>query len=333
MKKMIALTAILFCLFSFSVFAEGSQDKGSEKLVIKIGHGAPTTDARHIASETFKKIVEEETNGKVEVQIYPASQLGNWSEMLEGMQLKTMDILIEDIGTLETYSPYCSIGFTPFLYDSKAHFEKVWTSSAGDKIKSILEEETGYKFFGFMKRGPRNINSNKPVHELADMKGLKIRVPGSKTMSDCFKALGASPQAMAFPEVFGAIQQKVIDAQENPVDVIYTNSIYEVAPYVLFSEHVYGAFNFIFWGDTFNSYPADVQAAMMKGIDAASAEYNATIDAGEQKMVDDMKSKPGVTLSQMDPAEKAKWAGIIRSEVLSKRTDLKKVYDLIDSAK
>lgn len=333
MKKITIMLTLMACLFSLNLTAEGSQEKGSEKLLIKLGHGAPTTDARHIASETFKRIVEEETNGMVEVQIYPASQLGNWSEMLEGMQLNTMDILIEDIGTLETYSPYCSIGFTPFLYDSKAHFENVWTSDTGNQIKSILEEETGYKFFGFMRRGPRNINSNTPVNTLEDLKGLKIRVPGSKTMSDCFKALGASPQAMAFPEVFGAIQQKVIDAQENPIDVIYTNSIYEAAPYVLFSEHVYGAFNFIFWGDTFNSYPEDVQAAMRKAIEVASIEYNSAIEIGEQDMITELMAKPGVVLSKMDPAEKAKWAGIIQNQILSQRTDLKKVYDLIDSAR
>ncbi len=333
MKKVVVSLLVLFCVVSLPLFAGGEQEAGTEKIVIKLGHGAPTTDGRHIASETFKKIVEEETDGQVEVQIYPSSQLGNWSEMLEGMQLKTMDILIEDIGTLETYSPYCSIGFTPFLYDDKDHFERVWTSGTGEEIKSILEAETGYKFFGFMRRGPRNINSNVPVSTLADLEGLKIRVPGSKTMGDCFTALGASPQAMAFPEVFGAIQQKVIDAQENPVDVIYTNSIYEVAPYVLFSEHVYGAFNFIFWGETFDSYPANVQEVMKKAIDAASAEYNANIAASEQEMVDAMRAKPDVTLTQMDPAEKARWAAIIKDEVLSKRTDLDRVYSLIDSAR
>ncbi len=331
MKKIAVLLIALMVLFTANVTAGGSSDKGDEKIVVKIGHGAPTTDARHIASETFKKIVEAETNGKVEVQIYPSSQLGNWSEMLEGMQLGTMDILIEDIGSLETYSPYCSIGFTPFLYDSKEHFQKVWTGDASEKILEILENETGYMFLGFMERGPRQINSNIPVNTLADLDGLKIRVPGSKTMSDCLTALGASPQAMAFPEVFGAIQQKVIDAQENPIDVIYTNSIYEVAPYVLLSEHVYGAFNFIFWGDTFNSYPADVQEVMKKAIETASNEYNDSIQAMEAEMLADLKTKPGVVVAEINPSERAEWSEIVRTKVLDKRTDLANIYDLIDA--
>lgn len=95
---------------------------------------------------------------------------------------------------------------------------------------------------------------------------------------------------MAFPEVFGALQQKVIDAQENPLDVIYNDSIHEAAPYITLSNHVIGAFNFQFWGQKFKGFPQDVQDALKQAADAASAEYTANTAKREQEILDKYKA-------------------------------------------
>ncbi len=311
----------------------GVRGNAEDKIVLKLGHGGAVTDPRQAASLTFKRIVEEETNGEVEVQVYPAYALGSWSEMLEGLQMDSLQVLIEDSGTLQNFSPICGLGFMPAVYADKEHFMRVWTSEVGEKIFDMIEEESGYLLEGVMYRGARNLTATKPVKTLADLEGLKIRVTNAQVSLDSWTAWGASPQAMAFPEVFGALQQGVIDAQENPVEVIYNDSIYEVAPNITFTEHIYSAMSFIMWGDTYKSWPENVQKAVSKAAKAAGEEYTAGVAAREAKIIAEWEKDPRVTLIQLDPAEKTKWMAVIKEKVHTQYPNLNKVFEMIDSKK
>ncbi len=322
----IAVLGCVCLLMSSSFAADG-------KITIKIGHGGAVTDPRQTASLTFKRIVEEETNGQVNVQVYPAYALGSWSEMLEGLQINSLQVLLEDSGTLQNYSPICALGFMPGVYSDKEHFMRVWTSEVGRKIYDMIEEESGYLLRGVMYRGARNLTANKPVAKLADLQGLKIRVTNAQVSLDSWSAWGASPQAMAFPEVFGALQQGVIDAQENPIEVIYNDSIFEVAPYITLTEHIYSAVSFIMWGDTYNSWPKNVQDAVDKAAKIAGEEYSAGVEKREEKILSEWRESPKVTILQLTPEEKAKWISVIKENVHSKYPNLNVVFKMIDSKK
>ena len=306
------LLSVLTVLVLFGGLAFAGGETETETIALRLGHGGTTSDLRQVASETFKEVVERETDGQVIVEIFPASTLGDWREMQEGLQIGTVDIVIEDIGTLQRYSDMAALGFMPFVYVSREHWERVWNSDIKDILLTDFEDATGFKLLGSMYRGARNLTAVRPVRTLEDVDGLKIRVPGAESALAGWGALGANPQAMAFPEVFGALQQGVIDAQENPFNVIWNDSMYEVAPYITLSEHVYGAFNFQLWADRFNSWPESVQQAIEMGAQAASDVYNSQQADNEQEIIDSLEADPDVELIYISEEEKQRWADAVR---------------------
>lgn len=313
-SKCIGLAIVLAVAFVLPVMGAGRSEAAGPAQVItmRLGHGGTTSDLRQEASLVFKEVVERETDGRATVEIFPDSTLGDWREMQEGLQIGTTDLVIEDIGTLERYSRMAALGFLPYVYVSKDHYMRVWDSDVKDVLVNAFQEETGFLLLGNMFRGARILTASRPVRQLADVRGLKIRVPGADSAIAGWQALGANPQAMAFPEVFGALQQRVIDAQENPLNVIVNNSLFEVAPYITFSNHVYGAFNFQLWGETFDSWPADVQRAVRLGAEEASAHYNSVHEDSERQFVQRLETSPGVELIYLSADEISRWADAVQ---------------------
>ena len=305
-----AAFVMLAAMLAMPAFARGNADKS--RLTIRIGHGGnATTDLRQKAAERFQEVVERETDMAL-VEIFPNSTLGNWREMQEGLQIGTIEVVIEDIGTLARYSEMAALGFMPFVYASREHWERVWNTDIKDILLSDFEKETGFRLLGSMYRGARNLTAVRPVKTLEDAKGLKIRVPGADSAIAGWQALGANPQAMAFPEVFGALQQKVIDAQENPFNVIFNDSLFEVAPYITLTEHVYGAHNFQLWAETFESWPKEVQNAVMTAAMEASEFYNSLQGQAEADIIAKLEADSDVTLIYPNTAEKQRWADAVR---------------------
>ena len=275
--------------------------------MLKLTHEAPLNDPRQKAAETFARVVAEKTGGRAKVDIFPAASLGAKEQIQLGMETGTVDALIEDVGTLQRYSNYCALGFMPFIYRGEDHYREVWKSSIKDEFFNEVEKRTGFKVFGVMYRGGRQITSVRPIAKLEDMKGLKIRVPTSEVMVNTFKALGASPTPMAWPEVFSALQQRVIDAQENPLDTIFVNSIHEVAPNITLTSHVIGAFNFQFFAKTFQKYPDWLQKAIADAAEVASDEFTNNTSKNEADILTKLRSNPKVRVIQPDAAEMARW--------------------------
>ena len=291
-----------------AVLASSLVGASANAITLRIGHNAPAEDPRTWAAEQFAKHVDELSSGEIKAKIFPSGQLGDTKEMLEGLKMRTLDIFMDDIGTLGVYGDVPNLAWVPFLYRDEKHYFGVMQSDLGRKILDQVEQETGYKPLGFMYRGGRDISSVKPIKTAEDFKGLKIRVPSSPIMIEGFKKMGASPVAMAFTEVFGSLQRKVIDAQENPIDLIYTSSLYEVSPYIVISEHVYGAYNFIMFGKRFDSLSKEEQEIVNKAADMVSKEYNERVTAMLQEKLEQLKSKEGVDVFVLSGEDKAKLA-------------------------
>jgi len=328
MKKWICIGICL--LLAMSIAGGGKQETpktapaaATEKpIVLKLTHEGPMGDQRQKASETFARVVKERTGGRATVEIYPAASLGPKEQVQLGMETGVVDSLIEDVGTLQRYHNICAIGFMPFIYKSEEHFVKVWKSPFKNEYFSEVEKKTGFKLIGVMYRGGRQITSIKSITRLEDLKGLKIRVPTSEVMVNTFKALGASPVPMNFPEVFGALQQKVIDAQENPLDTINSNSIQEVAPNITLSNHIIGAFNFQFWGKTFTKYPEWLQKVIVEAAEIAADEYTADTSKKEQQILEKWSKDPKIKIIRLDDKELARWREAV-SSVYDSYPDLK----------
>lgn len=312
-KRFFVAFLVILVAFPAVIFAEGQQEEGLEEMTLTLGHTGAKDDLRQDASEKFKEVLERETDGQVTVDIYPAAQLGDWREMQEGLQIGTTDVVIEDIGTLERYSDMAALGFLPYTYLSMEHWERVWfESDVGPDFVDDFEEETGFLLLGSMYRGARNLNSVRPVESREDLEGLQIRIPGSDAAIKAWEELGAAPTSMDFPEVFGALEQGVIDAQENPFQVIFYDSMYEVAPYITLTEHVHGAFNFQFWGETFNSWPEEVQEAIHVAAEEASVLYNDQILEEEEEIIAELEAMDDVEIIELTDEQIENWAEAVR---------------------
>lgn len=300
-KKFLATATAGTLLVALTACSSGGGGSDSE-LKLTLGHSYGADSLQNRAAEMYAEKVEELSDGEIQIQVYPSSQLGSWEEMQEGLELGTVDILIESVGTLERYTPLASIEGVPFLYDDPDHLFEVWDGELGQSILDTLQEETGFKLIGSMYFGQRILNTSRPVEDLEDLKGLKLRVPPQETYIDTWKALGASPTPMSLNEAFSAIEQGVVEGQENPVDVARFDSFYEVAPYITNTNHLMGNMHFQYWGETFDSYPDDVQDVLNDASDEVSEWYRSAALEEEQENIDFLKDN-GVTFFDVDRAE------------------------------
>jgi len=238
-RSIILLLAVL--VGSSSVFASGSTETAAPEkgpIVLKLGHGIQDSHPAHLAALQFAKEVKEKSDGQIEVQIYPNRQLGEEREMVEGLQLGTVDFVITSTGPLVSFVPEIGVVDLPFLFTSSAHAYKVLDGDIGQGILAKFDSK-GIIGLSFMENGWRSISSNKKIETPADLKGLKIRTMENQVHMAAFKALGASPVPMVWGEVYTSLQQGVIDGQENPPVILATNALWEVQKYYALTKHFY----------------------------------------------------------------------------------------------
>ncbi|WP_166867030.1 TRAP transporter substrate-binding protein [Salinibacterium sp. ZJ70] len=282
--------------------ATGGDDSSISPMSLTLGHAYAPDSLQHRAAEQLAELVSEKTDGAVTISVFPSAQLGSWEEMQEGLEIGSVDIVIESLGSLERYTDLAAIEGLPFLYEDADHFFEVWDGDMADDILTAVREDSGFLLIGDLYRGGRQLNSTRLVESPDDLNGLKLRVPNQQTYISTWQALGAAPTPMALNEVFSALEQGAIEGQENPIDVVRFNSFYEVAPFVAETNHLFGNFHFQLWGDTFDSWPAAVQEALRAAADEVSSSYRETsiAEAADHKQY---LTGEGVTFSTIDIAE------------------------------
>ena len=205
--------------------------------VINIGHINDERDSWHLGSEKFKEYVEEHSGGRIQVNIYPSSQLGTEVDMIQSILTQGGCDITFTGESMQTYQPDLGIIGMPYLIKSDEHMEAVLTGEAGAELEGLMEK-CGMKVLGYFTRGPRNVTANKKITSPADMNNFVIRTPQSAMTVAAFEAVGAKPTPMALAEVFTSLQQGTIEGQENPLAMIQNSSFYEVQDYVIRTEHL-----------------------------------------------------------------------------------------------
>lgn len=255
---------------------EGGEEQPAEqpeKIVWKFGH---LGNEDHIWNQTalkFAELVNEKTDGVIEVKVYPNEQLGNEMEVLNMIQSGTADVGISG-ESMQNWAPKAALMAVPYAFRDTEHMKSVIDSDLGGEISAQIAEKVGVKPIYYHLRAPRNLTTNEPVRTPEDVKGLKMRVPNVPLFVDAWKAVGAQPQVMAFSEVFTGLQQGVIGAQENPYDLIYSAGFYEVQKYVNETEHVNGWVYVVLGQSQFDALTDDLKAAVTE----AAAETQAFAD-------------------------------------------------------
>lgn len=208
---------------------------------IKIGNVLNPDHVWNTCLNGFAKDVKETTDGRVEVQIYPSAQLGNEKDMIEGLSFQTVDGGLIGGGSFQSIEPKMGIEALPYAWPTHESVYAAMDGELGDQLFKLLADK-GVIGLAWWENGFRNITNNKrPIVKPSDLEGVKLRVTPDKMRLDTFNTLGASPMPISFGELYTALQQGVVDGQENPFAIIYSSAFYEVQKYLSLSGHIWGS--------------------------------------------------------------------------------------------
>lgn len=321
MKRLPIITLITFLAVALAVSgcsnkAPAGGSTGDKSVVLKLGHVNSDKDLWQDASLKFAELVNQKTGGKVKVEVYPSSQLGNDRDMAEGLQMGSVDFALI-AGVLGNFEPTIQLLEMPYLFRDDNHLRKVLYGPIGQEIFDKMLKNTGIRGLAYWDRGPRQVTSNKPINSPADLKGLKIRVPEIPPMVAAWKAMGANPTPMAFGEVYTALQQHTIDAQENPIPIIYSARFYEVQKYLALTNHKYEYVILAMSDKTYQKLTPDQQKAVEEAAKEAADYYNNLVTTSTDKMLQELKDK-GMQVTTPNTEEFAKLAKTTHAEFAEK---------------
>ena len=208
--------------------------------VLKIGHQVNTEHADHLGTMKFKEIVETKTKGSIKVEVYPADQLGSFFTQMQNLKQGIQQGHVNGLGFPGHFVPEFFLFNTAFAFKGFDGYAKAINGPVGAEIREKLIKTAGLRLLslGDWRRGPRHLMSKQPIRTVAEVKGLKIRVPETPSYIASWEALGASPTPVAFGETYLALQQGVVMAMECPLDLLYSQKFYEVAKFVSLTEHL-----------------------------------------------------------------------------------------------
>ena len=301
--RIIAILIVLFVPNITWVDLGISQEK---QVVLKLGHAVAPEHPYHLGAVRYSDLVAQRTKSKVKIDVYPSTQLGNERDMVEGLQLGTIDLVVTSTGPLGGFVPRMFVVDLPFLFRDREHAYKVLDGPIGRELLDAFSAK-GITGLAFWENGFRQItNSVRPIEKPEDLKGIKIRTMENKVHLSAFRAFGASPTPMAWSEVYTALQQKTIDAQENPIAIIYFQKIYEVQRYLALTGHFYSPTPLLMSLKAFNKLPKNVQKIMLDtAMECATFERNLLRD-NEAKQLAEIKAKGmQVTLPNKKPFQAA----------------------------
>lgn len=271
--------------------ADTDASNNGDSVVIRLSHNQPLESPEHVGAAKFKEVIEEKSDGKVSVEIFPASQLGSLREQIEGTQLGEINITMQPTAFVTPFVDDVKVIDLPYLWpaDTEKTYE-VLDSEAGQAVLDTLEKG-GFKGLGFWPGGFKLFTTGKKeIHAPEDFKGLDIRVMSSPLLEDQYKLWGANPTMIEYAEVYNSLQQGVVDGQENPLQTIYLNNYHEVQDNIIESYHGIMSYLFMANKDWFEGLPADVQEliyeAEEEGKKAARESLAETEDDYRQQIID-----------------------------------------------
>ncbi len=271
----------------------------SAQTKLKWAHVYETTEPYHTAALWAAGEIKKRTSGRYEIEVFPASTLGKESDINQGLTLGTVDIIYTgQLFAGRTYGPL-AIGGAPYMFRDFDHWKRYSTSPLFTQLSEGYQKAGGHKVMAITYYGERHVTSNKPINKPADMKGLKIRVPDAPLYTMFPRAVGANPTPIAFAEVYLALQNGTVDAQENPLPTIDAKKFYEVQKYIVLTGHITDALITIVAGNTWGKLSDADKKTFEAVLKEAAGKATAEIITSEKKMVAEFE-KRGKTVVKVD---------------------------------
>jgi tripartite ATP-independent transporter DctP family solute receptor len=301
MRRFILLivTAVALPLLAFAGLP--SPAVAQQAVVIKLGNVQATADIVQTGLKRFADLVAERTKGQLQVQIFPASQLGTEQELLEGVQLGTIHMFEGSSGSVGRFLPDLEAFAAPFVWRNVDHMLKTVRGPVGQGLAERLVKAKGMRVldFGWLFGNRFLTTKTKAISKPEDLKGMKIRVQPTAIYLETIKAMGANPTTMDFKEVYLGLQSGVIDGQENPPFVIFNNKFFEVQKYVMLTAHITQNQAMVINEKFYQGLSPEFRKILTDAAHEAGNFQNDLVLKSEKEYLDKLKEK-GMTIVQPD---------------------------------
>lgn len=276
-----------------------------QNVKLALGHGAAPGNPRHEAAVKFADVLKARTGGRVEVQVAPSGQLGDDAAMVTALRTGALDISANSQGAVSVAVPeYAAYGM-PFLFSTSAQAFKLLDGPLGQELAQKSADK-GMVVLGYWDNGIRHMtNGKRPITKVEDMKGLKMRTPPDAVLVDIMQALGAEAQQIKFAELYVALQQGVVDGQENPLANFHASKLYEVQKHLALTSHMFQMTPFVMSKRSWDRLSEADRKAVMEAAAEATALQRKLSAETDEKLLADLKAK-GVQVTTVDKAGFAK---------------------------
>jgi len=303
MKKLIGAAGAL-TLAVAAASANAACDAG--EVVVKLSHvTGGTTHPKVVAANNFAERVNSELNGRMCMEVYPNSTLFGDSKELEALLLGDVQVLAPSLSKFGSYTKKLGVFDLPFIFEDMDAAIRFTNSTTGKDLLNSMND-VGFVGLGYWMSGMKYFSANKPLNEPTDATGLKFRVQTSDVAKAMIAAMGASPQPMAFSEVYGALQTGVVDGQENTWSNIYTKKFFEVQDGVTQTSHQLLAYFFMTSQDFLDGLDADLRTEFLAIADDVTQQANLSVKQKEETNRQNILDAGG-TIRELTPAQRAKW--------------------------
>ena len=266
---------------------------------LKWAHVYETSEPYHTQAVWAGEEIKRRTNGRYEIEVFPASTLGKETDINQALSLGTVDIIYTGMAFAGRTYPPMSIASGPFIFRDYNHWQAFRDGPVFREVAKGYEDKSGHKIVGYTYYGQRHLTSNKMVTKPEDMKGMKLRVPDAPLFVMFPRAVGANPTPIAFAEVYLALQNGTVDAQENPLPTIDAKKFYEVQKYIVLTGHITESLVTIVAGDTWKKLSEPDRKIFSDVLWEASSRATQQIVEAEAKLVGDFE-KRGKTVVRVD---------------------------------
>lgn len=295
---------LLFGVLSILILAltacgSDSSSEGSNT-TLKLAHSGSETHQYHIAAKKFKEIVEEKTNGEIKIEIHPNATLGSEGDVIEQVMGGSVDMTtVAADSALANTIPEMNVFGIPYLFRDRDHVYSVLDGDIGDSLLDLAKDKS-MKGLGYWEVGFRHLTNNKrEINTPEDVKGLKIRVQPAPVWEGHMEALGASPTPVDFNELYSALDQGVVDGEENPLPTINSMKFYEVQKYIALTAHTYTPAVVLMNNGIWKKLNEDQQKIIQNAVDETSEYQRDFLKKQESDIIKSLKEK-GVTITEPD---------------------------------
>ena len=287
-----------FLLCAGLILFQSCQNKNAPDYLFRVSLWANEEHTWYKAFLYFDEILQERSEGKIKLEIYPSEQLAKEKESIRLIQAQVIDMTVT-ASLLSNWIEIAAFCELPFLLRDSSDKDALINGPLGRQIKQEILEKTGLRPVALFERGPRQLTSNRPIRHPDDLKGLIVRVPAVPSFVTAWAAMGAKPTPMAFSEVFTSLQQGTIEAQENPFELILNVGFAEVQKYINVTEHVMSWSYPVIGERQFQKMPEHLQHLFLEAAKEMQAYERQLFLENEKKVQDELKER-GMTFIQVD---------------------------------